>query len=120
MKHSDEFLALAEAARAKVNEISLEQAEERVKQGAVFVDVREDSEWQEGHAKGAIHLARGIIERDIIQAFPKKDTEFVLYCGGGYRSILTAESIQKMGYTNVHSMIGGWRSWVDAKKPIEE
>jgi rhodanese-related sulfurtransferase len=119
MKHSEEFLALTKAAQANVREISIEEVDELLAKGASLIDVREDSEWQAGHAKGAKHMGRGIIERDIVQTFPDKNTEIILYCGGGYRSILTAESIQKMGYTNVKSMIGGWRGWVDAKKPVE-
>ena len=119
MKHSEEFIALAEAARKKVNELSLEQAQEHVRNGAVLVDVREDSEWQAGHARDAVHMSRGILERDIVQAYPDKNTEFVLYCGGGYRSVLAGESIQKMGYKNVHSMIGGWKAWKEAKLPID-
>ena len=119
MNHSEEFLALTKAAQTSVKEISIDQVEDRITQGASLIDVREDSEWQAGHAKGAKHMGRGIIERDIVQTFPDKNTEIILYCGGGYRSILTAESIQKMGYTNVKSMIGGWRGWVDAKKPVD-
>ena len=119
MKHSEEFLALANAAQKNVREIAIDQVEERVSNGAILIDVREDNEWQAGHVKGARHMGRGIIERDIVQTFPEKSTEFILYCGGGYRSILTAESIQKMGYTNVKSMIGGWKAWKDANKPME-
>ena len=119
MKHSEEFLALVKAAKANVTEITINEVDERLNQGANLIDVREDSEWQAGHAKGAKHMGRGVIERDIVQTFPDKEAELILYCGGGYRSILTAESIQKMGYTKVRSMSGGWKGWVDAKKPTE-
>jgi rhodanese-related sulfurtransferase len=87
---------------------------------ARLIDVREDSEWEEAHAKGADHLGKGIIERDIEKLVPDKDAELILYCGGGYRATLAADSLQKMGYTNVASMAGGWRAWVEAKAPIEE
>jgi rhodanese-related sulfurtransferase len=79
--------------------------------------VREDNEWNEGHAKGATHLGRGIIERDIVSKFPEKTAELILYCGGGFRSALSAENLQKMGYTNVHSMAGGWKAWKDSGAP---
>ncbi len=84
-----------------------------------MIDVREDNEWHAGHAKDAVHLGRGIIERDIVSAFPEKDTELILYCGGGYRSALAADNLQKMGYTNVFSMAGGWKAWKDADLPTE-
>jgi rhodanese-related sulfurtransferase len=90
-----------------------------MKEGATLIDVREDNEWQAGHIKNAIHLGRGIIERDIIQKFPDKDTELILYCGGGFRSALSALNLQKMGYSNVASMDGGWRAWKAANAPIE-
>lgn len=116
MAHSAEFEALCQAARANVRETTIEEVSGRQQIGAPFllVDVREDNEWQRGHIAGAIHLGRGIIERDIIEAVPAKDTEIVLYCGGGFRSALSAENLQKMGYTNVWSMAGGWRAWTGA------
>ncbi len=85
----------------------------------ILIDVREDREWVAGHAAGAVHLGRGVIERDIEQMIPSRETPLVLYCGGGYRSILAAESLQKMGYTNVMSMAGGWRDWCAAGFPVE-
>jgi rhodanese-related sulfurtransferase len=84
-----------------------------------LIDVREDHEWNEGHVAGAIHMARGIIERDIEKAIPDKNAEIVLYCGGGFRSVLSAESLKKMGYRNVSSMKGGWRGWKESGGPIE-
>jgi rhodanese-related sulfurtransferase len=120
MEHSKEFVDLVESIRPNVREISVDEAQERIKNGAVLVDVREDNEWNEAHAAGAVHLGRGVIERDIVHQFPDKETEFVLYCGGGYRSALAADNIQKMGYQNVYSMIGGWRAWQEADAPIEK
>ncbi len=119
MEHTKEFLALAEAARERVEEISVTAARERIENGAALIDVREDNEFEAGHAKGATHLGRGIIERDIVGKFPDKTAELVLYCGGGYRSALAAENLQKMGYTNVLSMAGGWTAWTEADAPIE-
>ena len=119
MAHSPEFEALCEASRAAIRETTVAEVHGRQQIGAPFVlvDVREDNEWQNSHISGAIHLGRGIIERDIVDAIPAKDTEIVLYCGGGYRSALSAENLQKMGYTNVWSMAGGWRSWNAAHLP---
>ena len=119
MEHSKEFLELAEAAREQVEEISVAEARERIEHGAVLIDVREDNEFEAGHASGAIHLGRGIIERDIVGKFPDKNQELVLYCGGGYRSAMAAENLQKMGYTNVLSMAGGWTAWTEADAPTE-
>lgn len=87
--------------------------------GAKLIDVREDSEYAAGHAAGAEHMGRGIIERDIVQTYPDKSTEIILYCGGGYRSALSADSLHKMGYDNVWSMEGGWKAWKDADAPTE-
>jgi rhodanese-related sulfurtransferase len=86
----------------------------------VLVDVREDLEWQAGHAAGAAHIGKGVIERDIETKVPDKSTELILYCGGGFRSALSADMLQKMGYTNVASMAGGWRAWNDAKAPVAQ
>jgi rhodanese-related sulfurtransferase len=119
MEHSKEFLQVAEDARSRVKEVSVEQARERMQHGAQLIDVREDNEFDEAHAAGAKHMGRGIIERDIVQTFPEKDTELVLYCGGGYRSALAADMLQKMGYTNVWSMDGGWKAWKDSGAPVE-
>ncbi len=120
MKHSEEFLALANDARARVRECDVAEAQERVANGAVLIDVREDREFENGHARGARHLGRGIIERDIVEEIPDKQTEIVLYCGGGYRSALAADNLQKMGYTNVWSLAGGWKAWKDAGAPTNQ
>ena len=120
-KHSPGFLAIVEEARTRVREVSVAETRKAVDGGSArLIDVREDSEWEEGHAKGADHLGKGIIERDIEKLVPDKDAELILYCGGGFRAALAADSLQKMGYTNVASMAGGWRAWVEAKAPIEE
>ena len=119
MEHSKEFLALAEAARKRVEEVSVAETRKRIENGAVLIDVREDNEFAAGHAKGAIHLGRGIIERDIVGEFPDKNSELVLYCGGGFRSALSAVNLQKMGYKNVLSMAGGWTAWTEADAPVE-
>ena len=118
MEHTKEFLEIAEAARSRVNEISVAESLGKVKNGTALIDVREDNEFAAGHAHGAIHLGRGVIERDIIGKFPDKNAELILYCGG-YRSALAADNLQKMGYTNVFSMIGGWTAWTDANAPVK-
>jgi rhodanese-related sulfurtransferase len=119
MKHSEEFVQIVEEAKSRVKEVSVSQTLERLQQGAKLVDVREDNEWNTGHAANAVHLGRGIIERDIVDKLPDKNTEIILYCGGGFRSALSADNLQKMGYTNVFSMAGGWRAWNEAKAPVE-
>ena len=121
MQHSPRFLALAQAAKKRVQEVTIDDVKQRVDRAEKFnlVDVREESEWAAGHLPGAIHMGRGIIERDIEKRFPETDTELVLYCGGGYRSALVAESLQKMGYTNVKSMDGGFRGWGDKGYEID-
>ena len=119
MDHSQEFLKLVEVAKANVREVSVDETRDRIEQRAKLVDVREDNEWESAHAAGAVHLGRGIIERDIVSTFPAKDTELILYCGGGYRSALAADNLQKMGYTNVWSMAGGWHAWEESGAPIE-
>lgn len=122
MQHSEGFLKLVEDARSRVREISVEDAAARVRSSddVRFFDVREDHEWAEGHAAGAEHLGRGIIERDIERLVPDKATEIIAYCGGGYRSALVCDNLQRMGYTNVHSMWGGWKAWKDAGFPVEQ
>lgn len=120
MKHSAEFQAITDDAKSRVREVSVAETLERQKAGAQVIDVREDNEWEMGHADGATHLSRGIIERDIVQTYPDKGTELILYCGGGYRSALSADMLQRMGYTNVWSMAGGWKAWKDAGAPTEE
>lgn len=119
MKHTEGFLKLVDDAKSRVREVNVEQTLERVLQGARLLDVREDNEWQRGHARGAEHMGRGIIERDIETAVPDHSAELILYCGGGYRSALAADNLQRMGYTNVHSLAGGWKAWQDAGAPVE-
>jgi rhodanese-related sulfurtransferase len=118
--HSEAFLKLVKDAKSRVKEESYRETKKRLDAGEKFVliDTREDSEWSRGHLPGAIHLSRGIIERDIEKTVPDKDTQLVLYCGGGYRSALAADNLQKMGYQNVISMDGGWRGWTEAGFPV--
>jgi rhodanese-related sulfurtransferase len=113
MKHSAAFEKLAEDAKTRVSEVTPQDVLDKIKRNHPFklIDVREDHEWQEGRAQGAIHLGRGIIERDIEKIAPDYKEELVLYCGGGYRSALACDNLQKMGYTNVFSMAGGIRAW---------
>ena len=121
MKHAPEFLKIVEDAKTRIRETNVQEVKARLDAGEKFtlVDVREDSEWAKGHLPGAIHLGKGIIERDIENAVPGKATPLVLYCGGGYRSALAADNLQKMGYTDVKSMDGGWRGWTDAGHPTQ-
>ena len=119
MQHSEEFLKLVEEAKSYIKEVTVPETQQRMKQGAHLIDVREDNEWQAGHASNAIHLGRGIIERDIVEKFPDKSAELILYCGGGFRSALSAHNLKKMGYSNVASMAGGWRAWKEANAPVE-
>ena len=119
MQHSEEFLKLVDEAKDQIKEVSISETLERMQKGAHLIDVREDSEWQAGHAKDAQHMGRGIIERDIVGKFPDKNTELILYCGGGFRSALSALNLQKMGYSNVASMAGGWRAWKETGAPTE-
>jgi rhodanese-related sulfurtransferase len=119
MDHSMEFLEITDDAKSRVKEVTVAEARERLANGAVLVDVREDREWSDGHAAGAIHMGRGVIERDIVSRMPDKSSEIILYCGGGYRSALAADSIQKMGYTNIFSLAGGWSAWKNSGGPEE-
>jgi rhodanese-related sulfurtransferase len=121
MQHSEGFLKLVDEAKKRIHEISVQATLERLEEddSVRLIDVREDHEWQAGHAAGAQHLSKGIIERDIEQAVPDKGTELILYCGGGYRSALAAEVLQRMGYYDVSSMAGGWKAWKEAGAPIE-
>jgi rhodanese-related sulfurtransferase len=120
MIHSTEFEQICDDAKTRVREITVAQTKAKLEAGDafLFVDVREDNEWEKGHAAGATHIGRGILERDI-HNFASKDTEIILYCGGGYRSALAADNLQKMGYTNVLSMAGGIKAWRDAGMPEE-
>ena len=122
MKHSQGFLSIVNDAKTRVKETDVPTVKKRMDAGEKFhlVDVREDSEWEKGHIPGAIHLGKGVIERDVETAIPEKDAAIVLYCGGGYRSALSADNLQKMGYTNVLSMDGGWRGWTEAGHPTEK
>ncbi len=119
--HSPGFLRLAEAARSQVRETSAEELLARRARGEPFVllDVREDHEWAAGHLPGAAHLGRGILERDVETRFPDPHTEIVVYCGGGYRSALAAQTLQTMGYDRVRSLAGGYRGWTEASRPLE-
>src|ERR1043165_5641883 len=122
MKHSEGFLKVVDDAKSRVREISVADTRQRMRanRDAKLIDVREDKEWDAAHAAGAVHLGKGIIERDIETAVPDKDTEMILYCGGGYRSALAADALQRMGYTNVSSLAGGWRAWQEAGGEIEQ
>jgi rhodanese-related sulfurtransferase len=118
-QHSPGFLRIVDEARPRVREVTVEEACAAVKLGARLIDVREDNEWEVSHAEGAEHLGKGIIERDIENFAPDPNAQLILYCGGGYRAVLAADSLQKMGYTNVKSVAGGWRAWQEAGAPIE-
>jgi rhodanese-related sulfurtransferase len=120
--HSPEFLRLVNDAKSRVKEASVAEVLARMKKGEHLdlVDVREDNEWAKGRIAGAIHLGKGVIERDIEQQIPDKTKELILYCGGGFRSALSADNLQKMGYRNVVSMDGGWRGWNEAGGPVEK
>ncbi len=122
MKHSEAFVKLVEEVRPHIKETTPEKVLPRLKAGEKihFVDVREDNEWKQGHAQGAIHIGRGVLERDVENILPNKADEIVLYCGGGYRSALAAYNLQKMGYTNVISMDGGIRRWRELAYPEEK
>ncbi len=122
MKHSPEFLKLVDDAKSRIRQTTPEDVMTHLEHDdpIVLVDTREDNEWERGHIVSAIHLGRGIIERDIEKVIPDKSTEIVLYCGGGFRSALAADNLQKMGYTNVCSMDGGWRKWKELDFPTEE
>ena|SRR5687767_8356213 len=119
MQHSPEFLKLVDDAKTRTKQLSVAETQKRMKESANLIDVREDNEWDAGHAKGAIHLGRGVIERDIVGKFPDKNAELILYCGGGFRSTLAADNLQKMGYNKVFSIEGGWRAWKASGAPTE-
>jgi rhodanese-related sulfurtransferase len=120
MKHSPEFLKLVNEAKSRVKQIDIEGYRKMQAAGEphVLVDVREDNEWDAGHAAGAVHLGKGILERDIEAQVPDKHTRLVLYCGGGYRSALAADNLQKMGYSDAISLDGGWKAWQQAGLPV--
>ncbi|HVK59825.1 MAG TPA: rhodanese-like domain-containing protein [Candidatus Kapabacteria bacterium] len=122
MDHSPGFLKMVNDAKRRIKEVTIDQARERLKANskAVLVDVREDEEWKNGHAAEAIHLGKGILERDLEKAIPDPNTEIIMYCGGGFRSALTADAAQKMGYRNVTSLIGGYKGLVAANWPMKK
>lgn len=121
MKHSEAFLKIVNDAKTRIKEVTVAETRDRLaaNSGAKLIDVREDKEWDEAHAADAIHLGKGIIERDIETTAPDKSSELILYCGGGYRSALAADVLQQMGYTNVWSMAGGWKAWKESGAPVE-
>ncbi len=121
MRHSAGFLSLVEDALTRVSEISLADARLRLEENTevVLLDVREESEWNKAHAKGAQYLGKGILERDLEARFPEKETEIIMYCGGGYRSALTCDAAQKMGYTNVKSLENGYKGMIASDWPME-
>jgi rhodanese-related sulfurtransferase len=121
-KHSPKFLKLVNDVKSRITETNVQEVKQRLdrgERGFHLVDVREESEWAKGHLPGAMHLGKGIIERDIETKIPDADAEIILYCGGGFRSALAADNLQKMGYTNVKSMDGGWRGWTEAGLVVE-
>ena len=122
MKHNPGFLKLVEQVKQRIKECSIAEVKAKLDRGEPFhlIDVREDHEFAKDHAGGARHLGRGILERDIETVIPNKQAEIVLYCGGGFRSALAADSLQQMGYSNVRSMEGGIRAWREAGYPLEQ
>ncbi len=118
MQHSNEFQALVDEARTRVREVDADAAYAR-KRGRL-IDVREDDEWRAGHAAGAEHIGKGVIERDIVAKVPDKDEELILYCGGGFRSALAADNLRRMGYRRARSLAGGWREWTNRGLPTEK
>ncbi|NBB77058.1 MAG: sulfurtransferase [Bacteroidetes bacterium] len=120
--HSEKFVALVDDALTRIPEISTNEVAERLQDGEklMLIDTREAFEFEEGHLPGAIHLSKGVIERDIEDEIPDQDRELILYCGGGYRSALAGDNLLKMGYTNVKSMAGGWREWTEKNLPTDE
>jgi rhodanese-related sulfurtransferase len=121
MAHSERFLKIVDDAKSRIREITPEETYARQQSGdaVLVVDTREDNEWGRGHVAGAVHLGKGIIERDIEKVAPELDREIILYCGGGFRSALAADTLQQMGYTNVKSMSEGWRGWTQRGLPTE-
>ena len=121
MKHTEGFLNIVNDAKSRIREVTVAETQQRMRENkdVKLIDVREDNEWTAAHAAGAVHLGKGIIERDIETTVPDKDAELILYCGGGYRSALAADVLQQMGYTNVFSMAGGWKAWQEAGGEVE-
>ncbi|MBX3024652.1 sulfurtransferase [bacterium] len=120
MKHAPGFLAIVNDAKTRIRECGTDDVKAMLDRGDRFelIDTREDGEWARGHLPGALHLSKGIIERDIERVVPDKGARIVLYCGGGFRSALAADALQKMGYRNVCSMDGGWREWTEKLYPV--
>lgn len=116
--HNPGFLAIVNDAKSRIREVDIEEYQKMPREGHILIDTREDLEWQAGHATGAIHLSKGVIERDIETAVPDKSSTIVLYCGGGFRSALVADNLRKMGYENPISLDGGWRAWNQAGLPV--
>ncbi|PYT36147.1 MAG: sulfurtransferase [Acidobacteria bacterium] len=121
MAHSPEFLKLVNDAKSRIRETDIAGYKKMLVQSekVLLIDTREESEWAAGHAAGALHLSKGIIERDIEAKVPDKQTPMVLYCGGGFRSALVADNLQKMGYRHAISLDGGWRAWQQSGLPVE-
>ena len=121
-KHAPRFLEIVKDSKKRIHEMNVDQVKQKLDAGEQFylIDVREESEWNKDHLPGAIHLGKGIIERDIEVRIPDPDAEIVLYCGGGFRSALAADNLQKMGYKNVISMDGGYTGWKDSNYPLEK
>ena len=121
MKHASKFLALVQDAKSRIEETTVEEVSKRLERGEklTILDVREESEWEQGHIPGAVHLGKGIIERDIERMFPEVDAELILYCGGGFRSALAADNLRRMGYQRAISMDGGMRGWREAGLDVE-
>jgi rhodanese-related sulfurtransferase len=119
MQHSPQFLKLVNDAKTRIKQTTVAEVKRRGESSEPFVlvDVREDNEWEKGHIPGAVHMGRGVIERDVEKQIPDPSTRLILYCGGGFRSALVADNLQKMGYSNVESMDGGWRGWTEAGFP---
>ena len=122
MSHSPAFLKIVDDAKSRIRQITPEEIKKRLdaKEELMLVDTREEFEWNNGRIVGAIHLSKGVIEREIEMLIPDMNQEIILYCGGGYRSALSADNLQKMGYTNVTSMEGGWRKWNELNYPTEQ
>jgi rhodanese-related sulfurtransferase len=122
MKHSPGFLSIVQRAKETISQLSIDEVVAKRANGDAFhfVDVREDDEFRAGHAAGALHIGKGVIERDIETKIPDKSAPIILYCGGGFRSALATESLQRMGYTNVRSMDGGYHGWLEKGLPIEK
>jgi rhodanese-related sulfurtransferase len=122
MAHNPEFLKLVNQSKSRIQETDIEGYKKMQATGEkpLLIDVREDSEWAAGHAAGAVHIGKGVIERDIEAKVPDKSTKLVLYCGGGFRSALAADALRQMGYTSAISLDGGWRAWTQSGMPVEK